>query len=85
MQFLILFIVIIGAAAGFLATRIMKYEAGILLTVGLGIIGAFLGAITMRAAFFFVGPFAGFAGAVAGAMIVTWLYRRYLAPEPPEA
>ena len=45
----IVFLVIIGAAAGFLATRLMGVEAGIIPTVAVGIGGALIGGLILRA------------------------------------
>ena len=44
----VIYLIIIGAAAGFLATRIMKIEAGILPTIGIGIAGALIGGLVLQ-------------------------------------
>jgi uncharacterized membrane protein YeaQ/YmgE (transglycosylase-associated protein family) len=64
----ILFLVIIGAAAGFLATRIMRVQADVPTTIAIGIFGALLGGLMLRALITMAGWAAGFVGAVMGAL-----------------
>ncbi|TDE37575.1 GlsB/YeaQ/YmgE family stress response membrane protein [Antarcticimicrobium sediminis] len=73
----IIALVIIGAAAGFLATRMMKVEADIPTTMLIGIIGALLGGLILRALLTMMGALSGFVGAVLGAMLVIWLWQTY--------
>lgn len=70
-------LLIIGAAAGFLATRLMKIEADIPTTVAVGVIGALVGGLVLRFLTMVGGWMAGFVGAVAGAALILWLWRRY--------
>ena len=70
-------LVIIGAAAGFLATRMMKVEADIPTTMLIGILGALLGGLILRALLTMMGALSGFVGAVLGAMLVIWLWQTY--------
>lgn len=70
-------LIIIGAAAGFLATRMMKVEAGVLTTVSIGIFGALVGGLVLRALLTMAGWLAGFVGAVLGAMLLIWLWKTY--------
>ncbi len=73
----ILGLIIIGAAAGFLATRIMGMEADIPTTMFIGIIGALLGGLILRALLTMMGWMSGFVGAVLGALLIIWLWQRY--------
>jgi len=73
----IIALVIIGAAAGFLATRMMKVEADIPTTMLIGIVGALLGGLLLRALLTMMGALSGFVGAVLGAMLVIWLWQTY--------
>ena len=75
MQFV--FLIIIGAAAGFLATRLMKIEADIVTTVAIGIFGALIGWVVLRFLLALTGMAAGFVGAVLGAMLLIWLWQTY--------
>ena len=72
-------LIIVGAAAGFLATRLMRIEADILTTMVIGIAGAVIGGLVLRfiaAAFGLVG---GLVGAVLGAMLLIWLWQKFMA------
>jgi uncharacterized membrane protein YeaQ/YmgE (transglycosylase-associated protein family) len=71
-------LVIIGAAAGFLATRMMKIEADIITTVAIGIAGALVGGLVLQVLLTVMGAFAGLIGAVLGAMVLIWLWQTYI-------
>ncbi|ARC87342.1 hypothetical protein [Rhodovulum sp. MB263] len=72
------FLLIIGAAAGFLATRIMRVEADMLTTVALGVFGALIGGLLIRLLLAITGALAGLVGAVLGAMALIWAYQTYI-------
>ena len=72
-------LIIIGAAAGFLATRLMRIEADMITTVSIGVLGALVGGMVLRALLSVMGWLSGFVGAVLGAMALIWIYQRYLA------
>ena len=76
---LFLMLLIVGAAAGFLATRFMRLEADVPTTVAIGMAGAVVGWLVLRVLMALTGALALFVGAVAGAMLVIWLWRRYMA------
>ncbi|MCE6952625.1 GlsB/YeaQ/YmgE family stress response membrane protein [Cereibacter sphaeroides] len=76
---LFLMLLIVGAAAGFLATRFMRLEADVPTTVAIGMAGAVVGWLVLRVLMALTGALALFVGAVAGAMLVIWLWRRYRA------
>lgn len=71
-------LIIIGAAAGFLATRLMRVEADIPTTMLIGIVGALIGGLILRALLTMMGWLSGFIGAVLGALLVVWLWQTYL-------
>jgi uncharacterized membrane protein YeaQ/YmgE (transglycosylase-associated protein family) len=73
----ILFLVIIGAAAGFLATRIMRVQADVPTTIAIGIFGALLGGLMLRTLITMAGWAAGFVGAVMGALALIWIWQRW--------
>jgi uncharacterized membrane protein YeaQ/YmgE (transglycosylase-associated protein family) len=73
----IIALVIIGAAAGFLATRLMRVEADIPTTMFIGIMGALIGGLILRTLLTVMGAMSGFVGAVLGAMLLIWLWQRY--------
>ncbi|MCD9149402.1 GlsB/YeaQ/YmgE family stress response membrane protein [Pseudophaeobacter flagellatus] len=74
----IIFLIIIGAAAGFLATRIMGLEMDIITTVVIGIAGALIGGLVLRMLLAVMGMMAGLVGAVLGALVLIWLWQLYL-------
>ncbi|MEO1549282.1 MAG: GlsB/YeaQ/YmgE family stress response membrane protein [Pseudomonadota bacterium] len=74
----VLALVVIGAAAGFIATRLMGMNLPLVHTVSIGIIGALLGGLVLRVLLAVLGVAAGFIGAVLGAIVLLWLYKTYL-------
>ncbi|MEX0338518.1 MAG: GlsB/YeaQ/YmgE family stress response membrane protein [Arenibacterium sp.] len=74
----IVFLAIIGAAAGFIATRLMRIEADIPTTMFVGIVGALFGGLVLRFLSSLLGFAAGFVGAVLGALLVLWIWKTYL-------
>jgi uncharacterized membrane protein YeaQ/YmgE (transglycosylase-associated protein family) len=74
----VVWLIIIGAAAGFLATRLMKVEADIFTTIGIGIVGALIGGLVLRALLAVMGMAAGLVGAVLGAMLLIWAWQTYV-------
>lgn len=73
----ILALIVIGAAAGFLATRFMRVRLDVITTVALGVAGALVGWFVLRALVAVTGWVAGFVGAVIGAMLLIWLWQKY--------
>jgi uncharacterized membrane protein YeaQ/YmgE (transglycosylase-associated protein family) len=72
----IIWLLIVGAAAGFLATRLMRLETDIVTTVVIGMVGALLGGLLLQVAAGLLGLLGGLVGAVAGAMLVIWLWQQ---------
>lgn len=72
----LIFLIIVGAAAGFIATRIMDLETSVPITIGIGIAGALLGTLILRLALAVTGMAFGFIGAVIGAMVLIWLWKK---------
>jgi uncharacterized membrane protein YeaQ/YmgE (transglycosylase-associated protein family) len=75
----IIALIIIGAAAGFLAARVMRLEADIPTTVTFGIFGALLGGFVLRVLITATSWAAGFIGAFLGAVLLIWLWRVWIA------
>lgn len=72
-----IWLLIVGAAAGFLATRLFKWEANIWTTLLIGIVGALLGSLILRALPVIMGMASGVAGAIVGALVLVWLWQKY--------
>ncbi|RWR46801.1 GlsB/YeaQ/YmgE family stress response membrane protein [Sinirhodobacter ferrireducens] len=70
-------LIIIGAAAGFIATRAMKMETDIPTTIAIGVIGALIGGLVLRFLVALTGALGGFVGALLGAFVLIWLWRQY--------
>ena len=71
-------LMIIGAAAGFLATRVMKVNTDVPSTIAIGVFGALMGGLVLRGLIMLTGWAAGFIGAVLGAMLLIWLWKTYI-------
>ncbi len=76
MNFVLL--IIVGAAAGFVATRVMKIETGIPATIAVGVGGAVIGGVLIRFLLQVTGALAGFVGAVLGALLLVWIWKTYI-------
>lgn len=74
----VLFLIIIGIAAGFIATRLMGVEADIPTTIAIGVLGALASGLLLRGLLALLGMAAGFVGAILGALAVLWLYKAYI-------
>ncbi len=70
-------LIVIGAAAGFLATRLMRIEADIPTTMFIGVIGALIGGFVLRFLSSVMGILSGFVGAILGALLVIWIWKTY--------
>lgn len=74
-------LVIIGTAAGFLATRLMRIDTDIPTTIAIGVGGALIGGLVLRALLAFLGVAAGVLGAVVGALVLIWAWQQF-GPKP---
>lgn len=74
----ILLLALVGVAAGFFASRIMRTRLSTLETVAVGLIGAVVGGILLRVLVAASALVFGLIGAVLGACLTIWLYQRYL-------
>ena len=71
----IIYWIILGAAAGFVGTRLLKLELGLAQTIALGIVGALLGGLALRALLAVLGAAAGFIGAILGVAVLVYGYK----------
>ncbi|GHD99103.1 hypothetical protein U879_05225 [Defluviimonas sp. 20V17] len=71
-------LIAIGALAGYMATRMMDVEANPVVTIAIGIVGALLGALLLRALLFMIGALAGLLGALIGALLLIWIWQSFV-------
>jgi uncharacterized membrane protein YeaQ/YmgE (transglycosylase-associated protein family) len=72
----ILFLIILGAAAGFIATKVMKVNADLITTIAIGVGGALIGGLILRAVSSLAGVASGLVGAILGAVLILWIWSR---------
>ena len=73
----VVLLIIIGAAAGFLATRLMDIQTNVPTTVAIGVLGALVGGLLLRFILMLGSMAFGFVGAVLGAIALIWLWQTY--------
>ena len=71
----LLLLVVIGAAAGMLATRLMKVNMDLPSAMGLGVLGALFGGLVLRLVLTAGGWMITFVLAVMGAMALIWIWQ----------
>lgn len=71
-------LLIVGVAVGFLATRILKVDLDTPTTVALGVLGALIGGMLLRAFTMLAGIGAGFVGALMGALVLIWAWKTWV-------
>lgn len=74
----IIYLVIIGAAAGFIASKLMRTDMDMIQTIAFGIGGALIGGLILRFLLVLTGWAAGIVGAILGAMLLIWLWQTYV-------
>ncbi|MDB5658835.1 MAG: GlsB/YeaQ/YmgE family stress response rane protein [Cypionkella sp.] len=75
----LVFLLIVGTAAGFLATRTMRINADVPTTIVIGVCGALIGGFVLRGLILVTSWMAGLVGAILGAILLIWLYKTYVA------
>ena len=76
---MVIWLIIVGAAAGFIATRAMNLNTNVVATVAIGIGGALIGGLVLRLLLGLLGMAAGFVGAILGALVLIWIWQTYFA------
>jgi uncharacterized membrane protein YeaQ/YmgE (transglycosylase-associated protein family) len=74
----VIILIIVGIAAGYIASRVLDFDIGLPQTIAIGILGALLGGFVIQALISFMGMLSGFVGAVLGAIAILWLYKTYI-------
>ena len=73
----VVLLLVVGAAAGFLATRVMRVQTDIPTTVAIGVGGAVIGGLVIRSLVELAGWLSSFVGAILGAVVLIWLWKTY--------
>ncbi|MCK0140434.1 GlsB/YeaQ/YmgE family stress response membrane protein [Aliiroseovarius sp. F47248L] len=73
----VILLIIFGAAAGFLATRIMDLRTDVPTTIAIGVAGALIGGFVLRSIAMIGGLAFGFVGAVVGSILLIWIWQKY--------
>lgn len=71
-------LIIVGAAAGFIATRLMRVDTNVVVTVAVGVLGALIGGLLLRALVTVSAVAFGFVGAVLGAVFLIWFWQTFV-------
>jgi uncharacterized membrane protein YeaQ/YmgE (transglycosylase-associated protein family) len=72
----ILLLAVIGAAAGYVATRLMKVDADLPTAMGIGVLGALIGGLGLRLLLTVGGWFVTFVLALAGSIALIWVWQQ---------
>lgn len=70
-------LIIMGIAAGFLATKTLRLNTDLPTTIAIGVGGAVIGGLLLRVLAMVAGIAAGFLGAVLGAGLLVLAYKKY--------
>lgn len=73
----LIWLLIVGVAVGFLATRILKVNLDTPSTIALGVLGALIGSLVLRGLTMLAGVGAGFVGALLGALVLIWAWKTW--------
>jgi uncharacterized membrane protein YeaQ/YmgE (transglycosylase-associated protein family) len=73
----VVWLIIVGAAGGFVATRLMRFDSSAPATLAIGVLGAILGSFAFSAIAAIASGLASLAGAVFGAALLIWLWKSY--------
>lgn len=74
----LVWLLIVGVAVGFLATRILRIDLDTPTTVALGVLGALVGGLLLRGLVAMAGFGAGFVGALLGALALIWAWKTWI-------
>lgn len=74
----IVLLALVGVAAGFIASKVMKVNLSTAETIAIGVLGAIVGGVVLRVLIAASSIVFGLVGAIVGACLLIWLYQRYL-------
>jgi uncharacterized membrane protein YeaQ/YmgE (transglycosylase-associated protein family) len=74
----LIWLIVVGIAAGFLATRLLKVDLDTPSTIALGVLGALIGGLALRGLTMLVGFGAGVVAALLGAILLVWAWKTWI-------
>lgn len=74
----LIWLLVVGVAVGFLATRILRVDLDTPSTIALGVLGALIGGLVLRGLVMMAGMGAGFVGALLGAVLLIWAWKSWV-------
>ena len=74
----LIWLLVVGVAVGFLATRILRIDLDTPSTIALGVLGALIGGLVLRGLMLVAGIGAGIVGALLGAVLVIWAWKAWI-------
>jgi uncharacterized membrane protein YeaQ/YmgE (transglycosylase-associated protein family) len=74
----LIWLLVVGVAVGFLATRILRVDLDTPSTIALGVLGALIGGLVLRGLVMMAGIGAGFVGALVGAVLLIWAWKTWV-------
>lgn len=74
----LIWLLIVGVAVGFVATRILRVDLDTPSTIALGVLGALIGGLLLRGLVMMAGIGAGFVGALLGALLLIWAWKTWV-------
>jgi uncharacterized membrane protein YeaQ/YmgE (transglycosylase-associated protein family) len=74
----LIWLLVVGVAVGFLATRILRVDLDTPSTIALGVLGALIGGLVLRGLVMMAGMGAGFVGALVGAVLLIWAWKSWV-------
>lgn len=72
-----LLLIVIGAAAGYVASRLMRVDVDLPTAMGIGVLGALLGGLGLRLLLTAGGWVVTFALALLGSLALLWLWQKF--------
>lgn len=75
----VIFLIVGGIAAGFVATRLLRMQTDLPTTAAIGVLGTLAGLLAIRFLFVAVTYLGVIVAALVGAILLTWLYKAYIA------
>lgn len=73
----VLLLVLIGAAAGYVATRLMRVDVDLPTAMGIGVLGAIIGGLGLRMVLTAGGWAVTFVLALLGSLALLWLWQKF--------